>query len=1292
MPPPPDVLPYPVVRPGRSTPAAAPPAPSKTRPLARTTSSGVFPAQNVALTAPTAQKRAEPSATSAGGPRQRRQQDEARASSSAVTLNNNKRKADAIELSDDEDEDALKPRRTKRQVAQRVVASDGEDEDIADALSLDLDIVMADVVESDIAPGNLVLAVRVCLLTRITGPARKVASGSQTAPKKERKEYEQKAVDQKRAQRADPAHKEALQAKRLQAAGEWDDSMVQVMVQNTRDLFRQRAAIEPLLLDCPPNAEQEKMRNTLKSIFDLACDSEAVQRAQTENRFWTIFDQFSVEALWFFLSLARGLTPADIDDAIAGGVLELSVPDDPTPMCGCVTYVRIAESDKKLDAVADYLIANPADAPYAIFRLAESGATTEVISQVLHEAFDAIGHPDVADRIMSGLNDIPTSKLVPDLCISTYSGTSNDKQPGDRHADDEKKASNKQCLTRLGNWLRANGSDGCVWRCFRIVPLCLPESAGIRTDRVASMCEQFAIALQALRGLNGSCGGFIRLFDPPSHIRDIITKIPPPNYGEQPTPASKIIQKYYRTERRYLRARNARSITDAAFLSAVKNGANALRSNGDTVPFVRLMKDVTVEDLMSEDKAFWQENAGKGPQLYRHLLRLLNSRIPEDGDISEADIASQVGPTFDFYRLTGGTPHFWLHALGTSALLTAIKPLIISTQSNAVFTAIAEGHLLHVWDGINHEMSTEILSGHLPADLANHLPSAHEDTMWHPSVPDHTYLNRVGQPFVGRYGRDECDLALVVPNLHPGVSKYRSKESRLSETIMTLVIAVDHVALAHVQKLHDTGVSVPRHDAAGLRQLLDQLCKAIEDELVERGIRAALDEAKSAYRLQMEVPRHIENVQRSVYLRTSPVSRAEAFEIPGLTNASARGDARLEQHLHIVNHVCNLISTGLTQRGFIFVPFQFRATFPCDGYRDWFLKLTPGSRISAAARVYGNTPEAHESALRSQNALATNTAAQSKGGQVTAIKQKAQAADRAAERRDPSTMLRLMVELTGNLITRPPKHRRAEPLGSLASAQTHRWGTCGVCQAMIVASDGNDTHLCTGEKVVRITDTNFPSCQRIVYPHDILADPKLAPLVPNWQETVTEIRITDLFRSASNQQIALDVLPDVDLSSLTGSIWVANDSVNTNVHQNAVLQVAMALDRCAESLSQCPMADRPADATERAKAWSGNVPQAMVSGKRAIFDFAPDHIRRFIYNKLVACNQPPPEKGKPRPGRSKAQTETPADAGPSTVSAPPKKSKKKKVAIADTATDTTNAGPSAGNPPKKGSKQKKVAD
>ncbi|KAJ6463338.1 hypothetical protein C8R45DRAFT_517063 [Mycena sanguinolenta] len=187
-------------------------------------------------------------------------------------------------------------------------------------------------------------------------------------------------------------------------------------------------------------------------------------------------------------------------------------------------------------------------------------------------------------------------------------------------------------------------------------------------------------------------------------------------------------------------------------------------------------------------------------------------------------------------------------------------------------------------------------------------------------------------------------------------------------------------------------------------------------------------------------------------------------------------------------------------------------------------------------------------------------------------------------------MLQTMLQEIGDLIKNPPSRQRVG--GSISLGDTHRWCFCPNCSTLLLASEPNLKHSCpnTNNNTVFIRPSNFPSLKRIVYPHDILSNPVLASYVPNFTDVLVELTIKSIFAHKPNRKIANGIFlaatlatHPLDFDSFEGSIWVAKGSADRKA--NATLHVAMALDRCAASLSLCPANLLPVTAKDDAKAW-----------------------------------------------------------------------------------------------------------
>ncbi|KAJ7885989.1 hypothetical protein B0H13DRAFT_2535311 [Mycena leptocephala] len=435
--------------------------------------------------------------------------------------------------------------------------------------------------------------------------------------------------------------------------------------------------------------------------------------------------------------------------------------------------------------------------------------------------------------------------------------------------------------------------------------------------------------------------------------------------------------------------------------------------------------------------------------------------------------------------------------------------------------------------------------------------------MWHPIQKDGAYLDSIGQLFISRYGPDACDIGLLIPNLDPGVCKYRARESLLAETIITIVCAIERTAVAYVQVLHDDGVDPSRTNVEALWMYLEQLRDTIEQELKRSGLCKALEDAKAAYREE-----------------------------------TAQFDFFLE-------HVLTLVKAGFAKQAFFLVPFHFRSVeeLRSEEFKAWFIALLSDIRISCSARVWGNTEEANENTLRVHAAFASNSVAHRKGGQATGRKATLSAAERRELFAVPMSALRVILREIGDIITKPPPRRKKTP-GVLSSHDTWRWCFCLACGSFIVAEDENVQHSCPNEPLKRVQDANFPNLRRITYPHHILADPDLAPLVPQFLDLVTPIQVQDVFSVPANQALARTLFPSLDLSGLQGTIWADRNCADSQ--KDGQLHVAMALDLAASSLSQCPPEIWPVTAADRAKAWVKDC-SPWLKGKRHVMRCAFDH-------------------------------------------------------------------------------------
>jgi hypothetical protein len=656
---------------------------------------------------------------------------------------------------------------------------------------------------------------------------------------------------------------------------------------------------------------------------------------------------------------------------------------------------------------------------------------------------------------------------------------------------------------------------------------------------------------------------------------------------------SGLIERFIEDERDFTSEAGGSRISDAAFVSTVKNVAHVLRSNGHSVPYLRIMKDVTLEAFCGDDMAVWEANAGPGPQLFRHLQSLLDPELGCDGDLTEEEIARHLGSSVDFWRVVTGTPDYWRHCKWMERLIVPIKPIVLSTWSNGVLAAVALGSLSLVSSAIPSSVRDIIDKGMTPFDIDQHLPPPHDNKSWYPKLEDETYLNSIGSLFIAQYGPDASHVTLLIPNLHSGVAKYRSREAHLVESIILSVGAIERVALGHVQLLHEAGVDPDWNNEVNLRAYFSQLKEDVERDIVARGLRSYLDNAKKQYRSRTQMSRHLERQSRPT--RSSAASASAPYVIPGITHTSARGAARVAQLEKITLHVSSLVEAGFPEAAFRIVPYHLREAIHTEAFRSWFLSLLPDIRISCSSRIWGNSEEAYLATVANHTKFAANKAAHSAGGKATA--EKTRAAKAITDH--PSNKLRLALTQGSDLIKVPPSGRKERPLGSLPSHSGWRFAFCLMCSDLMLTKDNDTTHKCADGLVLPVRDKHIPSLRRLLYPHDILGNPDLTSLVPKYDDLLTEVHIPGIFTRPGNLAKAKMLFPDTDFTGLLGSIHVSPCSIDPIADND--LHLAMALDIAVVTmgLSRCPRHLWPTSATHRSKAWVGNTD--WLDGSRAFY-------------------------------------------------------------------------------------------
>ncbi|KAJ6499900.1 hypothetical protein C8R47DRAFT_267501 [Mycena vitilis] len=1007
-----------------------------------------------------------------------------------------------------------------------------------------------------------------------------------------RKTHQLKNLDKRREARADPATRAAAQQTKKAAVVALDEPLAKEWSQDIHALADRTHGFWEIVTQFPAPSSPTMLRR----LFEFNSIQDHVELLASNDPFWTIFNNLETSTITFLCALARGLREQDIQEALDAGVLRLSPPDDEAPVIGSITYIRVATNDTPLDAARACLVASPADAPWTVLRLLELGMTLADAELCVSEILTPLGHNGAVaplfDRLKDGLAKVPIAKQW----TWSYAGTSSKKQPAGRHKADVRKALSNTLPSRFGGFLRVNPTY--QWDCYEITTFHLPHSPGIRSDPVAGTVERFVIGLQGGRGLNSAIGGFYRPFLPDDPLAVIIQGIsssfPAPLYGTQSTPISQQVERFYEDERAFVFHSGKTQIHDDAFKSAVSNSAGVLRSNGHSVPYLRLMKDLTVEEFLEGGKSVWERNAGPGPQLFRHLQCLFEPSLRHGGDLQQAEIALHLGASVDFWRLVTGTPDYWLHCRWMQRLLEQVKPIVLSTWSNGVLAAIALGSLSLVSGGIPLSIDFEVQAGTTPFQLAQYLPPAHGNRNWYPELEDDAYLDAIGGLFITKYGPTAI-LTLLIPNLHPGVSKYRPRESHLVEAIVVAVSAIERIALGHVKRMHEDGLDPDWADEQHLRQYYTRLRDAVEQEATGRGLRSYLDAVKMQYRARTGISRHLERRLNPSSVTASRATSTAPYVIPGITHTSPLGAARQEQLDRIRAYVSSLADSGFPQQAYKIIPFHLRDDIHTEGFSTWLLSRPPNIRVSCSSRVWGNSEAAHRAALDNQAKFGANKAAHSAGGKATAKIREAEKAVLDV----PSTKLRRVLKECADLIKNPPLARRVHPVGSLATASTWRFAFCSTCDEFVVANDNNTTHRCEGGIIVPVKDAYMPNLERITFPHDILNHPDLAALVSHHGDILKPIQIQEIFRRPGNLEKAKAMFSKTDFAALTGAIHVAPASAHP--YDDNELHLAMALDVAVSALclSQCPQRLWPTTATNRSKAWGGST-DTWLDGKRHV--------------------------------------------------------------------------------------------
>ncbi|KAJ7118702.1 hypothetical protein C8R46DRAFT_1051018 [Mycena filopes] len=975
----------------------------------------------------------------------------------------------------------------------------------------------------------------------------------------------------KRAKRAAPEYRAKKSAEQLEKVAKMADPVIAVWTAHLVHLV-QRFQTTAAATTSGTRLE------VLRRVDSAAAAAESVEPLSEGHAVWSMLDS---ETTRFFVAAAGGLISADVDRAIKHKVLELSPPGDKRPFTGTLFYKRVCRTrpvTTTTECYYNYLKKFPADAAWSILHLLIRGEDCTDIENRLSDALTPVGHGPTVARFFSNLSTSPIfisfvtalkARPLPlrDFILS-YDGDSDTVRPHQRWADDMDALANESLPSRLGNFLKAN--PGCFeWTMYEYRCLYQPQSTGVRTDRVASDTEAFLTRVHASHQLNSAHGGFSRRFQPDAQLvalRGVLSPQPFCHYGSHSLPdLSTLFTSLLRDACAYLKGKGVEHVTDDALDMIIEYSAEGLRglTTEGHVPFLRLMKAITVEAAENASSATWMASAGPSLQSYRRLHHLIDPTIPLNGDMSSELVARCLGGSIDFWQFIHWHRWFWLHVAWLSRLLMITRPIVLGAWSNMLFTALTRGFLVTVWDQIPSGLRDEFMGGTTTSDFEQHLPPIPSDG-WFPLTPDGEFIEAIGKLFILQTGFRKTDLALTIFDPHPGVIYHSPALAPLVEKIIFCVTLIEKVMLEEVVSLQARG-HVPSHvDADAAWGYFDTLRGAVEARLattVRPILNLLLEQLKEA---SIVLP-HLRSIA-SPKFKGRGVSADDVipYEAPGFTHASPPHQ-RAAQYARVIEFARSQERGGSPRDPYHLVPRQFRYDMYGPGFRDWFLARKEGIRISNSSRSYGNTQEASDNATASHVQLSNNKAALSKGGtegSKTLRRKK-------ALREVPTTKIIACLAALRTPFTLLLKTKKN---GNLSMVDSWRYVECSDCSVVVVGKDHNCDHIC-GTSKVKITESNFPTLTRFIYAQDVFRSTLFGPDLQKDTHVhgYNAIPAQTVVDRPGNRAIVEKILPGIKLDDIAGDIFVPAQyaKVKDDIHGlHLTLAVDCILER--ESLSTIP--------------------------------------------------------------------------------------------------------------------------
>ncbi|KAJ7477044.1 hypothetical protein B0H11DRAFT_2234996 [Mycena galericulata] len=307
----------------------------------------------------------------------------------------------------------------------------------------------------------------------------------------QRPAHQERQNQAKREQRAQPDYRAQQVAKRAASDEASNSDIAEAWIEETSQWLCLMRRLHQLLA---APASPSSAKTTLRAIHDVVASYEHLEPLVPE-----VWDLLSERTAVFLLQSAKGLTKSELEKAVKDGILDLSDADDLRPFSGQLFYIRVAvpqESATLATPLLSYIITHPADTPWTIVQLLRLDLDLSLICAAITSTLSPHGHAEAVNMFFDWLRasdhylDFLQRPRLPYQDNLVYAGESHNCRPGIRHLDDVE----AQLPTRLGNCLQAL-EESHTWQCYQIVDLDLPNSSGLRTDRIASDMEALLVSL-----------------------------------------------------------------------------------------------------------------------------------------------------------------------------------------------------------------------------------------------------------------------------------------------------------------------------------------------------------------------------------------------------------------------------------------------------------------------------------------------------------------------------------------------------------------------------------------------------------------------------------------------------------------------------------------------------------------------------------------------------------------------------------------------------------------------------